>query len=332
MLIEVSEISQVGDARRKVSAYAESLQMGESRRGEVALVATELATNLVKHAKQGYIVAQRVGHAEKPGMRVMGVDKGPGIADIPQALSDGHSTAGTMGTGLGAIRRLSDHFEVYSVPGSGTVVSAEFWQGASNPASRHPGLEIGVLSEPIRGEEECGDGWGCRSIPGSVLLMVVDGLGHGLLASEAAREAERVFHASREFSCCAILNDSHNALRKTRGAAEAVVKIDLEKGRLFFAGVGNISASIVSPSSSRSMASHNGTLGMSMERVQEFSCEWNKNSILIMHSDGLATRWDLNQYPGIWSKAPSVIAAVLHRDFYRQRDDATVLVAKAVEV
>jgi hypothetical protein len=80
------------------------------------------------------------------------------------------------------------------------------------------------------------------------------------------------------------------------------------------------------------MASHNGTLGMSTERVQEFTCPWDNDSVLVMHSDGLATRWDLKQYPGIWSKAPSMIAAVLHRDFGRQRDDVTVLVAKAVEV
>lgn len=330
MLIEVSELSQAGEARRKVAAYADDLKMGESRLGEIALVTTELATNLAKHAKQGYILAQRVGQTENPGLRVMGIDKGPGIADIPRALSDGHSTAGSMGTGLGAIRRLSDRFEIYSLPGSGTVISAEFWQGV--PAFRHRSLEIGVLSEPIRGEEECGDGWGWRSIFGALLLMVVDGLGHGVLAAEAAREAERIFAASRDGSLAAILNDTHDGLRKTRGAAEAIAKIELDKGLLSFAGIGNISASIVSPGSSRSMASHNGTLGMSTERVQEFTCPWNKDSVFIMHSDGLATRWDLKQYPGIWSKAPSLIAAVLHRDFRRQRDDVTVLVAKAVEV
>jgi anti-sigma regulatory factor (Ser/Thr protein kinase) len=332
MLIEVSELSQAGEARRKVAAYATDLNIGESRLGEIALVTTELATNLAKHAKQGYILAHRVGQPEKPGLRVMGIDKGPGISDIPRALSDGHSTAGSMGTGLGAIRRFSDRFEIYSLPDSGTVISAEFWQASSNPVSRHRSLEIAVLSEPIRGEEECGDGWNCRSTFDTLLLMVVDGLGHGVLAAEAAREAEKIFAGSREVSPVAILNETHNALRKTRGAAGAIAKIELEKGLLSFAGVGNISASIVSPRSSRSMASHNGTLGVTTERVQEFSCPWDNDNIFIMHSDGLASRWDLGKYPGIWSKAPSVVAAVLHRDFGRQRDDVTVLVAKAAEV
>jgi anti-sigma regulatory factor (Ser/Thr protein kinase) len=336
MLIEVSELSQAGDARRKVSAYAEDLQMGETRRGEVALVTTELATNLVKHAHQGHILAQRMIQPGMSGLRVMGIDKGPGIADIPRALADGHSTAGSMGAGLGAIRRISDRFEIYSVPGFGTVVAVEFWQRTSHTASNHaasnrPPLEIAVVSEPILGEEECGDGWNLRTTFDTILLMVVDGLGHGILAAEAAREAERVFSRTRDVSPAAILNDTHDALRKTRGAAEAIAKIEIEKGLLSFAGIGNISASIVSPGSSRSMASHNGTLGMNIERVQEFSCPWNKDSVLVMHSDGLATRWDLRSYPGIWSKTPSVIAAVLHRDFCRHRDDVTVLVAKAVE-
>jgi anti-sigma regulatory factor (Ser/Thr protein kinase) len=330
MLIEVAELSQAGDARRKVTALAEKLEIESGRCGEIALVTTELATNLAKHAKSGHILAQGLEQPGATGLRIMGIDKGPGISDISRALSDGHSTAGSMGTGLGAIRRISDRFEIYSVPGSGTVVAAEFWQKKAPRTLSNPLLEIAVVSEPISGEEECGDGWSLRTTVDTVLLMVVDGLGHGILASEAAREAEKIFAGTRETSPAAILNDTHDALRKTRGAAEAIARIELEKRLLSFAGIGNISASIVSPVGSRSMASHNGTLGMNIERVQEFTCPWNDDSVLVMHSDGLATRWDLGRYPGLWIKPPSLIAAVLHRDFSRQRDDVTVLVARAL--
>jgi anti-sigma regulatory factor (Ser/Thr protein kinase) len=329
MLIEVAEFSQAGDARRKITAFAEKLQLENRRHGEIALVTTELATNLVKHAKRGHILAQGLGPDGVAGLRLMGVDNGPGIADISRALSDGHSTAGSMGTGLGAIRRISDQFEIYSVPGFGTVVAVEFWQSKAPRPRPNQLLDIAVVSEPISGEQECGDGWSLRTTVDTVLLMVVDGLGHGILASEAAREAEKIFSGTREMSLAAILNDTHAALRKTRGAAEAIAKIELEKRLLSFAGIGNISASIVSPGTSRSMASHNGTLGMNIERVQEFTCPWNDDSVLVMHSDGLATRWSLERYPGIWTKTPSLIAAVLHRDFCRQRDDVTVLVARA---
>jgi serine phosphatase RsbU (regulator of sigma subunit) len=159
--------------------------------------------------------------------------------------------------------------------------------------------------------------------------MVVDGLGHGVFAADAAREAERILSAGSQESVSDIVKDMHAALRKTRGAALAIAKIHFAKRLLTFAGVGNISASIVSVGARRSIPSHNGTVGHQMARVQEFTYPWNADSILVMHSDGLGTHWTLEGYPGIWNKHASVIAAILHRDFYRGRDDVTVLVAKA---
>lgn len=330
MMIEVRESSQAGEARRKAAELAQDLQLGEVRSGAVAVVAMEMATNLVKHAGNGTMFFQRVQENGSAGLRLLAIDKGPGITDVTRALEDGHSTAGSMGTGLGAVRRLSDQFEVYSASGMGTLVRAEFWP--ENHATAHPPkmLVTGVVSEPMQGEEECGDGWGFRRFADSVVLMVVDGLGHGVLAAEAAREAENILAKARSDSPLEILQDIHGALRKTRGAAAAVARINEVKGLVSFAGVGNISASILSPGLSRSLASHNGTVGHHMPRVQEFTYPWNADSTLVMHSDGLASRWDLDRYPGIWSKHPSVISGLLHRDFCRRRDDVTVLAAKTV--
>lgn len=330
MLIEIAEQAQMGDARRKAVAVASSLQMDETRCGEIALATTEIATNLIKHAGKGHILLQRITQNGLAGLRIMGVDKGPGIANVQLAFTDGHSTASSMGAGLGAIRRLSDAFNVYTVPGVGTVIESEFWNERRQKPLEESAIEVACVSEPVRGEEANGDGWGTRVSADAFLLMVVDGLGHGIQASEAAREAERVLcESSWNSPLEQLLQETHSALRKTRGAAEAVAKIDLRHGVLAFAGIGNISASVMEPGSSRSLASHNGILGQHIERLQQFTCPWNKESILIMHSDGLATRWDLKKYPGIWKKPPSVIAAVLHRDFCRERDDVTVLVAKA---
>jgi anti-sigma regulatory factor (Ser/Thr protein kinase) len=328
MMIEVRESSQTGEARRKAAELAQDLHLGETRSGAVAVVATEMATNLVKHAGNGTMFLQRVQENGSSGLRLMAIDKGPGIADVTRALQDGQSTAGSMGTGLGAVRRLSDQFELYSASGVGTLVRAEFWP--DNHHAHSPMLITGVVSEPIHGEEECGDGWGFRRFADSVVLMVLDGLGHGVLAAEAAREGERILAKAQSDSPLELLQDIHDALRKTRGAAVAVARIKEGKGLVSFAGVGNISASIISPGLSRSLASHNGTVGHHMPRVQEFTYPWNVDSILVMHSDGLASRWDLDRYPGIWSKHPSVISAMLHRDFCRRRDDVTVLAAKTI--
>src|SRR5579862_1822274 len=149
MMIEVKESSQTGEARRKAAELAQDLQLGEVRAGAVALVATEMATNLVKHAGNGTMLFQRVRENGSSGLRIMAIDKGPGIADVTRALQDGHSTAGSMGTGLGAVRRVADQFEVYSASGMGTLIRAEFWPEAhQNPHSPRM-LITGVVSEPI---------------------------------------------------------------------------------------------------------------------------------------------------------------------------------------
>lgn len=330
MLIEVRESSQTGEARRKVAEFAQDLMLGEIRSGAAALAAVEMATNLIKHAGNGTMLLQGVQENGHAGLRLIAIDKGPGIADVTRALQDGHSTAGSMGTGLGAVRRASDIFEIYSAIGIGTLIRADFWpDNRSKPAAQR-NVHTGAVSEPLQGEVVCGDGWGQRIFSDSLVLMVVDGLGHGVFAAEAAREAERVLATTQTDSPLQILQDIHDALRKTRGAAVAVARIQESKELLSYAGVGNIAASIVSPGVSRGLPSHNGTVGHHMPRIQEFSYPWNADSVVIMHSDGLASRWDLERYPGIWTKHPSLISAMLHRDFWRGRDDVTVLVAKTI--
>ena len=328
MIIRVTDSTHAGEARRHAALLAEDANLGERESGSVAIAVTEMVTNLVKHAGSGTIILEAVANNGSSGVRLLGLDRGPGIRDLSAALRDGFSTAGTGGNGLGAIKRLSNTFDIYTAPGQGTAVLAEFWPRKKS-APHLSSVEVGVVSIPIKGEDVCGDGWGVKRTANSMLLMVVDGLGHGVLAAEAAEEAQRIFHQARGNSPGPILQDSHYALKKTRGAAMAVASLDFEKQVLSYAGVGNIGASIITPGSSRGMASHNGTVGHHLQRIQEFAFPWNSNSILVMHSDGLRTNWDLSVYPGIWSKHPGLIAGILFRDFYRDRDDVTVLVAKS---
>ncbi len=326
MIIRVSEASNTGEARRQAALHGEATKLDERQRGRLALVVTEMATNLVKHAGNGTILLEAIGNGTR-GIRVLGLDNGPGIRDISAAMGDGHSTAGTLGNGLGAIKRQSDTFDIYSVPGTGTAILAELWNERKTKPEGSA-IEIGVVSVPIKGEEACGDGWGMKKTADATLLMLVDGLGHGVLASEAAREAERIFAESKTNSPSAILQDAHDALRKTRGAAMAVAALNLENGLVSFAGIGNIGTVLVTPDARRGMTSHNGIVGHQANRFQEFTYPWMANNLLVMHSDGLNTRWDLNPYPGIWSKHPALIAGILYRDFSRERDDVTVLVAR----
>jgi anti-sigma regulatory factor (Ser/Thr protein kinase) len=327
MIIRVADPTHVGEVRRQAAAYGEHANLTERERGSLSIVATEMTTNVLKHAGTGTLIVEPISDNGSKGVRILGLDRGPGIRDLNVALRDGYSTSGTSGNGLGAIKRLSSEFDIYTAPGLGTAVLAEFWPARKSEQRNSP-VEAGVVSVPVRGEEANGDGWATKISVDMIRLMVVDGLGHGVSAAEAAREAERIFSSSKAESLGVILQDAHDALKKTRGAAMAVASLHFDRQLLTFGGVGNIAAVVITPTSSRGLASHNGTLGHQLQRIQEFTSPWESNSILVMHSDGLKSGWNLAQYPGIWSKHPGLIAGMLYRDFTRERDDVTVLVVK----
>ena len=326
LVLELDDYSRAGEARRMIGRCAEDMNLGETDRGAVAIAVTEMATNIVKHAGRGKVICEPIGNNGVRGLRIIALDAGPGIRDLSTALEDGYSTAGTSGNGLGAVKRLATQFDVYTAADQGTCVVAEFWPHKTAPKAMS--LQSGVVSLAVAGETVCGDGWRIKRSGHYTYVMVVDGLGHGEFASEAAREAERIVSEVQSSSASQVVRDCHDALKKTRGAAVAVGVIDHSKKLLSFCGLGNISAVLLSSNARRGLASHNGTVGHTLHRTQEFTFPWNEDSVLIMHSDGLGTRWELDRYPGILRKHPSLLAAVLYRDFARQRDDATVLVVK----
>ena len=324
--IPVADASQVGQARRAAASLVASLTFDETQAGRTAIVMTEVATNLVKHAGGGDVIARRLGAGAALGVQILALDRGRGIDNIGESMRDGFSTAGSAGTGLGAVRRLSSRFDIYSQPGAGTAVLSEVWTG--KPAVE--ALEVGAVSVPKRGETVCGDGWTIAHDHRSSTIMVVDGLGHGALAAEASAQAIRAFHAAAAGAPLAIVKAVHAALRATRGAAVAVARIDRTARVARFVGIGNIAAVLVSETvPSRHMVSHNGIAGHEMRRADEFTYPWPDDGLLVMHSDGLTQKWDLGRYPGLGRKHPAIIAGVLYRDHHRPHDDATVVVARA---
>jgi anti-sigma regulatory factor (Ser/Thr protein kinase) len=323
------EASRVGEARRAVTALAGRLGFSEAECGKAALVVTETASNLVKHAREGILVLTPLERGRAVGIEVLALDKGPGMGEMARCLRDGFSTAGTPGTGLGAILRLSAFTDIYSHPATGTALLARLWSGRSPPPSGKLPLDAGAVSVPKAGEEVCGDAWGVEQTRGRGLLLVADGLGHGPLAAEASRTAVRVFRANARSAPAEILRALHGALQSTRGAAIAVAEVDLDAELVRYAGVGNIAGAVLSPGVSRSMVSHNGTVGHGARKFQEFTYPFPAGATLVLHSDGLASRWGLDRYPGLLGQDPSLVAGVLYRDFQRGRDDITVLVARA---
>ena len=329
--LPVEEASGVAHARRIAIKLAESLQLSESEVGRVALVVTEAGTNIVQHAGRGEILLRRYARAAPASIEVLALDKGPGMANVAEAMRDGFSTGGSSGKGLGAIARLSTHFEVSSTPGKGTALLARVGRVKSKLTTEH-GLEWGVVCVPIRGEMVCGDAWAVSPGHFRNTILVVDGLGHGIHAFDAANAALRGFWEHARARPESILSALHRALPGTRGAVAAITEIDWDKRELRWAGAGNIAGTIVPvEGKASSLVSHTGIVGQNVTRFQEFIHRWPDAGLLILHSDGLSPRWTLEPYPGLSRKDPSLIAGVLYRDFASRHDDVVVLVARERE-
>lgn len=322
--IVVDDDTQVGQARRVVTEICRRHGAEEVVAAEAGIIVTELATNVVRHGGGGQILVKEFPRASKFRLELTAIDRGSGIPNVGQALRDGYSTNGTAGTGLGSINRLSSRLEIYSQSHKGTVV----WATVGEAEAPTNSLEINGISVALKGETVCGDAWDTEQSPDGLRLMVADGLGHGPFAEEAAREATAVFRKHRTSSPAAIMEFSHLALGKTRGAAGASVHISPEKKQITSSGIGNISMRLCDYEQEKTLISDNGTLGGNARRAQESRVPWSADTILVMHSDGLSAQWSLTDYPGLFAKPPAVIAAVLYRDFRRERDDATVVVVK----
>ena len=324
----VTELSQIGEPRRAALWLAHRMDLSETRAGQFALVVTELATNLAKHARKGEILLRALDSpSEPPGVEVIALDAGPGIPDVALSQRDGYSTSGTLGHGLGAVRRQSDDCWIYTQP-TGTVIAATVRREQPAPPPRAP-LDIGAVCVSMPGEEICGDAWTWRLREDRLAVLVADGLGHGLGAHDAARQALLTFGEEPETAPPAMLERVHTALRPTRGAAVAILAVDLERGLARYSGLGNIAAAILREDGSRqNLVSQNGIAGHAARRFQEFSYPVPPRSVIVLHSDGLGTHWNVAGYPGLLTRHPSLIAGVLYRDSSRRRDDVTVVVVR----
>ncbi|MEO8127531.1 MAG: SpoIIE family protein phosphatase [Bryobacteraceae bacterium] len=335
MKIPVEDASQIAEARRVARGRAANFGFAGPQLDHIALVVTEAATNLLKHAGLGEILIRNVREDDSGGMpalEILVLDRGPGMDDIDRCMRDGFSTAGSPGQGLGAITRLSGESDFYSVASKGTAILARWLLTPDAdvlPLRLRP-FQVGAVNVCKPGQEVCGDSWGIEQSAGRAIFLMADGLGHGIDAQTASLEAVRTLRANPAETPKRLLELVHLALRSTRGAAVAVGRIDRDQGTLHFAGVGNISAQIYNGvKASQHLVSLNGTAGHQIPRLQEFHYAWPEGALLVLHSDGLSTGTGLDNYPRLAARDPSLTAGILYRDFSRSNDDSTVVVIKA---
>jgi anti-sigma regulatory factor (Ser/Thr protein kinase) len=323
-------MTRVAEARRIAMTMAQAEGLAGDATSNAGIVATELSTNLLKHATGGEIHIASLSDRGRRGIEMLSIDRGPGIRDLGRCFPDGFSTAGSAGTGLGAIRRLSNDFDAYSEVERGTVLVSRLYARHDDAAGLPP-VVVGVVTRPVASEEVSGDAWAVSFTQAGAILFVADGLGHGPGAADASGTAIMAFKKSRDTSPVPLLRQVHAALRGTRGAAVSVGALAYDEGSVRFAGIGNVAGRVVDAGQVKHMVSHAGTAGYEARRFQEFSYDLPRSAAVIIHSDGLVSSWSLDNYAGLLSRDPALIAAVLYRDATRGRDDVCVLVAKARE-
>lgn len=314
-IVPIQDLSQVALARRTANELASAAGLDEQRRSAVNVVTVELANNILQHAGSGQLLFHYV--QATGAFDIMAIDHGAGMLNVERCIEDGFSTRSTPGLGLGAVRRFATRFGAYSTPTRTTVVTARMAELMAEP-------DFSVICTAMHGETLSGDGWGV-SLDGCSFCLV-DGLGHGMLAADAAKVAVEIFQKHPGASPEAALEKMHAAMRATRGAAAAVAKINPEARTLDFAGIGNISCVLMRHGKSQNLVSHNGTLGHQVRRVQQFSYPYEHNDLLLMHTDGLTAQPKLGIPASLLSQPPNVIAPFLFSEQLRGRDDATLLV------
>ena len=322
----ITESSQVGEARRFAGNACSILNFKDTRKGRVAIIINELANNILHHTPGGCLLLRAVETTSQSGIEILAVDRGPGL-DMDVVLEDGYTTSSTPGTGLGAVRRQADRFDLYSNAGKGLAVVAQVFASDAE-AGTLPAYEVGAVSVPMRGETVCGDAWSVHQEEDRLRVLVADGLGHGPHANEAAVEAVVEFRQqATAWSLDQLLERIHGRLKSTRGAALFLLTIK-SPTEIVSCGVGNIRVVIQNPERRKILISHNGTAGMQIRSSRTEVNEWNSEGFIILHSDGITSRWDASKYPGIFSRHPSLLAAIIHRDFDRGSDDSTIVVIK----
>lgn len=325
--IAMTDKSCIGEARRQVETLAKSLNFTNNKLSQAAILISEMATNLIKHAtKNPQLIIQAIQYKTNKQLQVLALDQGPGMHNFNLCFRDGYSTVGTQGTGLGAIHRQASFSQFFTLPGVGTAILATIDGSEFKPSLSS--LEIGSVCLPVAGEKLSGDAMSVIEIGHRKLILVSDGLGHGPLAATASQLAVSVFKQKAHLSPAAIIDQINLEIKKTRGACVAVAEINTRDKKVVYAGLGNIGGTVIIGKSMYHMICHDGTAGMGPCHIQEYVYPWQKNATLVMYSDGLVSRWVRQNYASLMSRHPALIAGVLYRDFTRGNDDITVVVAR----
>ena len=185
--------------------------------------------------------------------------------------------------------------------------------------------ECHFVSRALTGiADECGDAGIVRMGTGNVFLGLVDALGHGKRAHEAAILAVNFLSEHSEDDLASLMRELHERLRGTVGAVAALCRVFPESGDLRCVGIGNIAVRILG-AESRRIVPRDGVVGYMMPSPAERRERLDPGDVLVLHSDGIREHFDLLEWPGLLKCTAGEIASGVLERFGKKDDDASCI-------
>jgi anti-sigma regulatory factor (Ser/Thr protein kinase) len=328
--LRIRNTADVVAARRLARETAIKTGFSKTASEEVALVVHELGTNIVRHAGTGLLRVAGLDSGSSPGLQISAQDEGPGIPDIDNAVRDGFSSAGSLGYGLGTVYRMMDSVDITSPldRGRGTHIDCVRRLEKKPVFSRENPVDCGAATRPYPGMRLNGDAFVLKRSPRHTLAAVIDGLGHGTFAHRAAQTAKLHVEKFADHPLTDIFRNVERFCRATRGVVMAVARIEHQTGELCFAGIGNIAVRLSGATKNQSLYQLRGIVGANAPNAREITVKWPAEGVLVMHSDGLSSRWRWSEHRHLFSSSATEMAGAMLRSLTKENDDATIVVVK----
>ncbi len=333
--LPVSHASDVGESRRLIRTLANELGFSTKEIEELAIAVSELASNLVKHAAGGGLLTVTPVEDERGlGIRLESLDNGPGIVDFEQAIANGFSTAGSLGCGLGAVNRLCDEFEIQPrVDGkTGTQITCLRWKREPIRKTIACPLSFGVATRAYRNMEYNGDSFVVRTWNESALVALIDGLGHGKNASEAANTTKEYIEKHYDQPLESLFRGVGRACHASRGVVMVLARFDFNMApiKLTFANIGNIEARVFASPTPITFRVRRGVMGFNAPNPVITEHPWSPDNVLVLHTDGLKTMKNWSDFPELAGATADYTAQRLLQKLATGNDDATVIVVRNI--
>jgi len=338
-LFKINNDWDIGHTRRYVVEESKKLGFNSTELGEISIVINELCTNFIKHeAVEGTLIFKTLIETDKIGIEIIAQDKGPGIQDVDEVIKNGVSSKGTMGGGVGAIKRLMDSFEIYSNYSSleskhpdlapiGTMIIIKKWIH-NNLKLKENDIKFSILSRPHPGLGVNGDYYYIKKLKDRYIFAVIDGLGHGAEANLASKLVSEIINENTHKAIEDIFISVNNGILATRGAVAGIILIDTDKKEFQYSAVGNIEFRYILNGTTQRLICTNGILGTYYSNgIRVHKKIYEKGTVITMCTDGIMNKWDFTSYLDIDLTNPSVFANSILKDFGKDNDDATILVA-----